>query len=100
MIRVQREDFDVGAEIDRLTRGNTAIGGVASFVGLVRDMGGAKTISAMTLEHYPAMTEKALARIESEARRCTSKKFCSSTCAKACCTSRGVTPPAKAAELR
>jgi molybdopterin synthase catalytic subunit len=69
MIRVQREDFDIGAEIAALTRGNHQIGGVASFVGLVRDMAGGGAIGAMTLEHYPGMTEKKLAEIEAEARR-------------------------------
>jgi molybdopterin synthase catalytic subunit len=69
MIRVQREDFDLGAELDRLTRGKTNIGGVASFVGLVRDVAGGTGINAMTLEHYPGMTERALATIEQEALR-------------------------------
>jgi len=69
MIRVQREDFDVGRELDALTRGKTSIGGVTSFVGLVRDMAGGAAISAMTLEHYPGMTEKQLAEIEAEAHR-------------------------------
>ena len=69
MIRVQREDFDIGAELERLTRGNLKVGGVASFVGLVRDMAGGETIGAMTLEHYPGMTEKQLAAIEAEACR-------------------------------
>ena len=64
MIRVQPEDFDVGAEIEALTRGKTGIGGVASFVGLMRDVAGDKSISAMTLEHYPGMTERELERIE------------------------------------
>lgn len=68
MIRVQREDFDIGAEIAALTGGNHSIGGVASFIGLVRDMAGDAEIGAMTLEHYPGMTEKALARIEAEAQ--------------------------------
>ena len=73
MIRVQSEDFDIGAELTRLSEGNHAVGGVASFVGLVRDMSpageiGAK-IGAMTLEHYPGMTEKQLAAIEAEARQ-------------------------------
>ncbi|HIC82635.1 MAG TPA: molybdenum cofactor biosynthesis protein MoaE [Kiloniellaceae bacterium] len=68
MIRVQEQDFDVGAELARLTEGNTAIGGPAVFVGLVRDMAGGSGISAMTLEHYPAMTEKMLAEIEAEAQ--------------------------------
>jgi molybdopterin synthase catalytic subunit len=69
MIRVQREDFDISAEIDRLVSGNHQIGGVASFVGLVRDMAGGDAIGAMTLEHYPGMTEKKLAEIEAEAGR-------------------------------
>jgi molybdopterin synthase catalytic subunit len=64
MIRVQRDDFDPGAELQALSAGNTGIGGVASFIGLVRDMGGG---GAMTLEHYPGMTEKKLAEIEAEA---------------------------------
>ncbi len=66
MIRVQREAFDAGREIAALTADNTRIGGVASFVGLVRDLGG---LRSMTLEHYPGMTERQLERIEAEARR-------------------------------
>lgn len=69
MIRVQREDFDVGAELGALTRGKTTIGGVTSFVGLVRDVAGDERITAMTLEHYPGMTERELEAIEDEARR-------------------------------
>ena len=61
-VRVQLEDFDVGAETGRLTAGNHGIGGLCIFVGLVRDMGGpgatGEQISGMTLEHYPGMTEK------------------------------------------
>ena len=67
MIRVQEEDFDVGAEFARLTDGRTDVGGVASFVGIVR--GAAGTVNAMTLEHYPGMTERELEKIEAEARR-------------------------------
>jgi molybdopterin synthase catalytic subunit len=67
MIRVQREDFDIGAELARLAAGNPRIGGIASFVGLVRDLGGADHVSALTLEHYPGMTEKKLGEIETEA---------------------------------
>ena len=67
MIRVQREDFDIGAELDALSRGNAKIGGVASFVGLVRDVAAEGEISTMTLEHYSGMTEKRLAEIEAEA---------------------------------
>ena len=69
MIRVQREDFDVGAELAALTSGKTGIGGVTSFVGLVRDIAGDQRVAAMTLEHYPGMTERELQAIEDEARR-------------------------------
>jgi molybdopterin synthase catalytic subunit len=69
MIRVQREDFDVGAELGRLAAGNARIGGIATFIGLVRDMGGADRVTALTLEHYPGMTETKLAEIEAEAQR-------------------------------
>jgi molybdopterin synthase catalytic subunit len=69
MIRVQREDFDVGAELDRLARGNHRVGGIASFIGLVRNMGGSERLTALTLEHYPGMTEKKLAEIEAAAHR-------------------------------
>jgi molybdopterin synthase catalytic subunit len=72
MIKVQREDFDIGAELAQLTAGNTKVGGLASFVGLVRDLADQGAVSAqvssMTLEHYPGMTEKRLAEIEAEAR--------------------------------
>lgn len=69
MIKVQREDFNTGAELALLSAGNHAVGGVAAFVGLVRDMADGEALTAMTLEHYPAMTEKALADIEAEAKR-------------------------------
>ena len=69
MIRVQREDFDAGAEMERLTKDRHDIGGVVSFVGLVRDLAGGTKIGAMTLEHYPGMTEKQLAEIETEATK-------------------------------
>ncbi len=69
MIRVQTEDFDVGAELDAMSRGNHGIGGIASFIGTVRDIAGDKAVSAMTLEHYPGMTEKQLAAVEAEARK-------------------------------
>ena len=67
MIRVQSEDFDPGAELEALSQGNSAIGGVSAFIGLVRDMADGKTVEAMTLEHYPGMTEKQLEAIEREA---------------------------------
>jgi molybdopterin synthase catalytic subunit len=69
MIRVQQKDFDLGKELAAMTDANHAIGGLCSFVGLVRDMAGSDQISAMTLEHYPGMTEKALEEIDQEARQ-------------------------------
>lgn len=68
-VRVQTEDFDVGAEMAALRRGNTKIGAIASFVGLVRDMNEGADVSTMSLEHYPGMTEKALEEIVEEAKR-------------------------------
>lgn len=67
MIRVQTDDFDLAAELERLTDGNFKIGGVASFIGLVRDFHGDETIKALTLEHYAGMTERQLLEIESQA---------------------------------
>lgn len=67
-VRVQTEDFDIAAELEALTAGRADIGAVVTFTGLVRDMAGADPISAMELEHYPGMTEKALAAIEAEAQ--------------------------------
>jgi len=67
MIRVQREDFDVGVEIAAISGRN--IGAVVSFVGLVRSKDGDDPIRSMTLEHYPGMTEKKLAEIEAEAHK-------------------------------
>jgi molybdopterin synthase catalytic subunit len=69
MVRVQEAPFDPGAELLQITRGRTDIGAVASFVGLVRDVAGDQAISAVTLEHYPGMTESKLAEIEAEANR-------------------------------
>ncbi len=65
MIRVQRDDFDIGKEIDALRKGCTGIGAIVTFTGTVRDAHG--EVTAMTLEHYPGMTEKELARVEAEA---------------------------------
>ena len=59
-VRVQNEDFDTGRELESLTRGRRDVGALASFVGLVRDANDGSSVSAMTLEHYPGMTEKAL----------------------------------------
>ena len=68
-IKVQTEDFDVGAEFAALTAGRTDIGGIGCFVGTVRNAAQDHHVTAMTLEHYPAMTERAIARITDEAER-------------------------------
>lgn len=66
-VRVQTEDFEVGAEVARLTAGRTDIGAIVTFTGTVRAENGGSTIAGMTLEHYPGMTERELTRIEAEA---------------------------------
>ncbi|MFW5832929.1 MAG: molybdenum cofactor biosynthesis protein MoaE [Pseudomonadota bacterium] len=68
MIRVQREPFDAAAETAALTAGRADVGAVVSFQGLVRAEEQGEAVTALTLEHYPGMTEKELARIEAEAR--------------------------------
>ena len=71
-VRVQEADFDIGAEIAALSGARTDIGAIVTFTGLVRDHAGpapiSAPISAMILEHYPGMTERALAEIEREAQ--------------------------------
>ncbi|MBZ9767288.1 MULTISPECIES: molybdenum cofactor biosynthesis protein MoaE [unclassified Mesorhizobium] len=64
-IRIQREDFDVAAEIAGLAKGRTDIGAVVTFSGLCRDEQGA--LSALELEHYPGMAEAEIGRIAAEA---------------------------------
>jgi molybdopterin synthase catalytic subunit len=66
-IVVQTEAFELGAEVDAMRRNRTDIGAIASFVGLARDMNEGSGVAAMTLEHYPGMTEKALAALVEEA---------------------------------
>jgi molybdopterin synthase catalytic subunit len=68
LVRVQPEAFDPAAELAAFARGRTDVGGIATFLGLVRDEHGGERVSAMTLEHYPGMTERKLAEIEAEAR--------------------------------
>jgi molybdopterin synthase catalytic subunit len=57
-VKVQEEDFDLGAEISALRKNNPKVGAVASFIGVVRDMNDGDSVADMTLEHYPGMTEK------------------------------------------
>ena len=66
VIRVQTADFNIADEI-ALMRDNPAIGAIARFIGLVRDINDGLGINTLTLEHYPAMTEKAVAAIVAEA---------------------------------
>jgi len=66
-VRVQHEDFDIGAEVKRLTAGRTDIGAVVTFTGVVRGESDGSGIAGMTLEHYPGMTESELASVEAEA---------------------------------
>ena len=66
-VRIQREDFDVGAEVRRLTAGRTDIGAIVTFTGIMRSENDGTSVSGMTLEHYPGMTEAELARVEAEA---------------------------------
>lgn len=66
-VSVQTEDFDVSTELAQLRTNNPAIGALVSFVGVVRDMNEGQNVSAMELEHYPGMTEKALDDIVSQA---------------------------------
>jgi molybdopterin synthase catalytic subunit len=68
-VRIQTGDFDAGAEIAALRRGNPKVGAVASFIGVCRDANDGDSVSRMTLEHYPGMTEKALEKIVDEAKK-------------------------------
>jgi molybdopterin synthase catalytic subunit len=67
-VRVQEADFDLGAELAALRAGDPRVGALASFLGLVRDINDGTSVSEMTLEHYPGMTEKALEAIVAEAK--------------------------------
>jgi molybdopterin synthase catalytic subunit len=67
-IRLQREAFDIAAEVTALTRGRTDIGAVVTFTGVCRADENGETIAALTLEHYPDMAEAEIARHVEEAR--------------------------------
>jgi len=67
-VRITTEDFDAGREIAALRANDPRVGAVASFIGTVRDVSEGASVSAMTLEHYPGMTEKALDAIVAQAR--------------------------------
>ena len=67
-VRIQTEDFDVGAEVNAMRLSNPNIGAVVSFVGQVRDLNDGDNVASMTLEHYPGMTEKSLESIVEQAK--------------------------------
>lgn len=67
-VRVQTEPFEPAAEVEALRAGNPQIGAVVTFLGLMRDLNDGERVEAMTLEHYPGMTEKALEAIVAEAQ--------------------------------
>jgi molybdopterin synthase catalytic subunit len=68
-VTIQAQDFDVAAEISALRRDDPGVGAVCSFIGTVRDRNDGSTVSAMELEHYPGMTEKAIEQMIDEAFR-------------------------------
>lgn len=68
-VTIQHEDFDLGTEVAALRDGDAQVGAVASFVGTVRDRNEGASVSAMELEHYPGMTERAIESMIVEARR-------------------------------
>lgn len=67
-IRVQTQDFDAGLELTKLRLARKDVGAVVSFIGQVRDVNDGDTVSQLSLEHYPGMTEKALAAIVTQAQ--------------------------------
>jgi len=67
-VRVQTQDFDVGAELKALCAADPKVGAVASFIGLARDRNDGEPVGSLTLEHYPGMTERALEDIVVQAR--------------------------------
>jgi molybdopterin synthase catalytic subunit len=68
-VSIQAEDFDLAAEIAALRAGDAGVGAVCSFIGTVRDRNDGSAVSAMELEHYPGMTEKAIEQMIDEALR-------------------------------
>lgn len=67
-VRIQTEDFDLSTEVKQLRSGDCRVGAVATFIGTVRDQNDGASVSAMTLEHYPVMTEKSLEEIIQKAK--------------------------------
>jgi molybdopterin synthase catalytic subunit len=68
-VSIQTADFDLGAEVAALRAGDGGVGAVCSFIGTVRDRSDGSAVSAMELEHYPGMTERAIEAMIDEAHR-------------------------------
>lgn len=68
-VRIQHEDFDIAAELQRLTGGRRDLGAIVTFTGRVRAENDGSPLVSMTLQHYPGMTERELTRVESEAAK-------------------------------
>ncbi len=67
-VRVQQDDFDLSAEVASLRQDDARVGAIVTFVGTVRDMNEGASVAEMELEHYPGMTERALAGIVEQAK--------------------------------
>ncbi|SCZ26942.1 MULTISPECIES: molybdopterin synthase catalytic subunit MoaE [Pseudomonas] len=67
-VRVQRKGFDAGQLISDLHARNPRVGAVVNFIGYVRDLNVGQSVTELSLEHYPGMTEKALEQIAEQAR--------------------------------
>ena len=67
-VRIEEADFDIAAEVRRLTAGRHDIGAIVTFTGTVRGQAKGRAITGMELEHYPGMTQAELARVEAEAQ--------------------------------
>lgn len=68
-VRVQEADFDLSSEIAAMRRGRPEIGAIAAFIGLVRDVNAGEAVAELMLEHYPAMTQKALEAIVAQTKQ-------------------------------
>ncbi|MCP9472081.1 MAG: molybdenum cofactor biosynthesis protein MoaE [Nitrospira sp.] len=66
-VRVQREDFSIDRELDRVRRRSTRIGGIATFLGIARDWSRGREVDRITFEHYEGMAQKKLREIRERA---------------------------------
>jgi molybdopterin synthase catalytic subunit len=67
-VSIQQDDFDLGAEVDRLRQEDAGVGAVCAFVGTVRDRNDGSSVASLELEHYPGMTEKSIQAMLTQAR--------------------------------